>query len=187
VGILKVNLCLTLRHTGALEQALVYGLEAVETLKSLGHMRIEGQARNRVGHTLLALERWGDAYGAYGEAIVVLESLRHPNRYEAAAGRAVAALKLDKQDETLALVEEVLAFVAAKGLVGIVEPALLLLNCEAVLSALGRHEEAHQVLQQGEAWVQTIAARISDEQVRHAFLYHRLHNQLLRSRMAAFA
>ncbi len=56
---------------------------------------------------------------------------------------------------------------------GIVEPVLLLLNCDTVLRGCGQNEEAGNVLRQAEAWVETIASRISDEAVRDAFLYKR--------------
>jgi tetratricopeptide (TPR) repeat protein len=182
-GLLKANLCLTLRQQGELEQALAYGLEAIEILGVLGNKRIEAQARNRVGHTLSALGRWVDAYTTYGEALVVWESLQHPNRNEAVAGRAAAAFRLGKKNEALALVEEALDIVASKGLLGIVEPVRLLLNCEAVLSGLGQLERARQTLLQADAWVQMIASRISDDSVRQAFLHARPDNQLLKTRI----
>ncbi|MBX3000201.1 MAG: NACHT domain-containing protein [Caldilineaceae bacterium] len=169
-GLLRANLCLTLRQAGQLEQALAYGQEGIETLHQLGLARQEGQARNRVGHTLLALERWADAYWAYGEALAVWETFQHPNRYEALAGRAAAALELGKQEEALALVEEVLQFVSDQGLTGIVEPILLLLNCARVLSCLRGDERTGQILQQAEKWVEVIANRISDDRVRAAFM-----------------
>ena len=183
MGILKVNLCLTQRQRGQLDEALAYGVEAVEILSKLGHERIEGQARNRVGHTLSVMGRWADADAAYGEALVVWEPLQHPNRYEAVAGRAVAALRLGRHTEALAFVDEVLDFVASKGLVGIVEPVRLLLNCEVVLTELGQTERGHNTLQQADAWVQTIAGRISDAGVREAFLNNRPDNQLLQRRI----
>jgi predicted ATPase len=182
-GLVKANLCLTLRQHGELEQALAYGLEAIQILSALGNEWLEGQARNRVGHTLSALGRWGNAYAMYGEALVVWEPLQHPNRYEAVAGRAAAACQLGKHDEALALVHEAMDFVAAKGLAGIVEPARLLLNCEAVLSALGQSAQASQALLQADAWMQTIASRISDDAVRAAFLRNKPDNQLLKSRL----
>ena len=72
-------------------------------------------------------------------------------------------------DEATAAVDEVLAFVAEAGLRGIVEPALLLLNCEAVLRGLGKYAEAHQVLLHAEAWMQLIAGRITDDDIREIF------------------
>ncbi|MEX1020620.1 MAG: tetratricopeptide repeat protein [Litorilinea sp.] len=186
IGTLKTNFCLTLRQSGELEQALIYGLEAIEILSALGHKRIEGQARNRVGHILLAFERWADAYAAYGDALGLWAIVQHPNRYEALAGRAVAALRLDKHAEALALIDEVLDFTAENGLVGIVEPVLLLLNCETVLSEAGEAERANNTLSQASEWVQTIADRISDEDVRAAFLHNRPDNQRLKARLAAF-
>jgi len=81
----------------------------------------------------------------------------------------------------------VLDFVAASDLAGIVEPVLLLLNCETVLTGLGQIAAARQVLTQADAWVQTVAARISDEAVRAAFLDNRPDNQVLQRRLAALA
>ncbi len=91
VGLVQANLCLTMRQSGDWEQGLRYGLAAIEVLEEVKWARVLGQARNRVGHTLLALARWADAYAAYGEALVVWAPLQHANRYEALAGRAMAA------------------------------------------------------------------------------------------------
>ena len=185
MGLLNANLCLTLRQAGDYEAALTHGLRAVELLVVLGNKRIEGQARNRVGHSLLGLARWEDAYVAYGEALRVWASFEHPNHYEAVAGRALAAFHLGKIDEALTLVDEVLAFVDQAGLGGIVEPAFLLLNCEAVLSGVGKESEARAVLLQAEAWMQMIAERITDDAVRETFL-KRPDNERVRSRLATF-
>jgi tetratricopeptide (TPR) repeat protein len=184
MALLQANLCLTLRQQGALTAALDDGQIAVTTLRALGNRRIEGQARNRVGHTLLALERWGEAETAYAEALIVWEPTHHPNRYEAVAGQAVALLHLGRQAEALPLVEAVLNFVAEHDLVGIVEPVLLLLNCATVLTASAEPAQAAAVLQQADGWVQTVADRISDERVRGVFLA-RPDNQLLQARLAS--
>lgn len=169
VALLNANLCLTLRQMGELEAALTYGTAAVESLRALGNRRIEGQARNRIGHTLVALARWNEAERAYGDALLVWEPTQHPNRYEAVAGRAVALAHLGRQAEALPLVREVLTFVDTHDLVGIVEPVLLLLNCATVLCGTGQGEQA-AALQRAAAWVAMVAGRISDEAVRCAFL-----------------
>jgi tetratricopeptide (TPR) repeat protein len=184
-GLLQANLCLTMRQSGDWEQGLRYGLTAVEVLEEVKWARGLGQARNRVGHTLLALERWGDAYAAYAAALDVWAPLQHPNRYEALAGRAVAAARLGKQAEALALVAEVLEYTAAAGLARVVEPALLLLNCATVLRDAGQPALVREVLLQADAWVQTIAGRISDDAIRAVFLHQRPDNQRLRDRLAA--
>ncbi|MEM7129823.1 MAG: BTAD domain-containing putative transcriptional regulator [Chloroflexota bacterium] len=183
-ALLKANLCMTMRQNGELEKGLAYGLDAIESLASQGLARMEGQARNRVGHILLTLERWDDANKAYTEAIVVWEPQQHPNRYEAVAGQAVAAVQQGKQKEGLAQVQEVLEFVEDAGLVGIVDPVFLLLNCERVLSTLGHTIEARQALKRAEDWVQLIAGRISDDTVRYMFLHNRFDNQVLKNRIS---
>jgi predicted ATPase/DNA-binding SARP family transcriptional activator/tetratricopeptide (TPR) repeat protein len=187
VGLLSANLCLTLRQTDRVAEGLAYGRTGVEILNSHKILRQEGQARNRVGHTLLALQCWDDAHRAYGEALGVWETLEHPNRYEALAGQAVAAFHLNRRDEATRLVEEALSFVKTAGLQGIVEPVLLLLNGETVLSGLGQKERALAVLQQAQAWIEQIAARISDEAIQRAFLKRPDNNRLsdrLRTAMA---
>lgn len=170
MALLKANLCLTLRQQGDLAAALRYGQAAIASLCVLGNRRIEGQARNRVGHTLLALERWGEAEAVYTMALAVWEATQHPNRYEAVAGRAVALLHLGRQDAALPLVDEVLAFVTAHDLAGIVEPVLLLLHCATVLTACNATVQADAVLQRAACWVQIVADRICEETVRAAFL-----------------
>lgn len=171
IALLKANLCLTFRQQGALTAALDDGLAAVASLRTLGNRRIEGQARNRVGHTLLALERWVDAEVGYREALIVWEPMQHPNRYEAVAGRAAALWQLGRAAEALPLAQEVLTFVsAAAEMSGIVEPVLLLLNCAAVLAGCGEQRSAQQALQYANAWVQLVAGRTSDDAVRTAFL-----------------
>lgn len=185
IGLLKENFCLTLRHSGSLEESLSYGFESIEIMQRLKMVRMEGQARNRVGYTLLDLERWADAYRAYGEALAVWEALPYPNRYEAMAGRGVAALHLGEKKEALALVEEALDFVDNQGMHGIVEPALLLLNCATVLRDAGQIERAQRVLVQADAWVQTIAGRISHPTVRDVFLHQRSDIQRLQVRLEA--
>ncbi len=184
MALLQANLCLTMRQNGELDAALVYGQAASESLATLGNRRIEGQARNRVGHTLLALQRWADAERSYREALTVWGATQHPNRYEAVAGRAVALLQLGRPTEALSLADEVLTFVATTGLVGIVEPVLLLLHCEQVFTACAQAERAGAALQQAEEWVQRVVGRMSKAEIRTAFV-GRPDMQLLKERLAA--
>lgn len=185
MGLLNANLCLTLRQAGRLEEALAYGQRAIEINESIGNLRIEGQARNRIGHSLLLLERWQEAYVAYGDAITLWDTLEHPNRYEAVAGRAAAAIRLDRRDEALALAEEALAFVEEDGMLGIVEPVRLLLHCEMVFTGVDDTSRARAVLRQAAEWVETIAGRINDDAVRATFLHQRADHHHLQARLAA--
>jgi predicted ATPase/DNA-binding SARP family transcriptional activator len=182
-GLLKLNLGLTLRFAGRLEESLSYALAGSDILKKLKMSRLEAQGRNRIGHTLLAMRCWPDAEMAYGQALVTWGQIQHPYRYEAVAGRAVAAMHLHREAEALAGVEETLSFVESQGLQRITEPVNLLLNCEEVLRGVGQMERAQQVLQQADEWIRLVAARISDESIRCAFLA-RPDNQELGRRLA---
>ena len=103
-----------------------------------------------MGHTLLALARWEEAYRAYEDARGVWEPLQHSNRIEAVAGQAVAALELGKLEEAPALVDMAITLLQTEGMQGIVEPVWLYLNLERALWGLGRREEGIAVLQQGQ-------------------------------------
>ncbi|MFZ1757345.1 MAG: hypothetical protein WAU10_26600, partial [Caldilineaceae bacterium] len=109
------------------------------------------------------------ADAAYAQALEVWEPLQHPNRYEAVAGRGLTAWRLGHRAEALALAEEAIAFVQTEGMVGIVEPALLLLNCHRVFAEAGEKKRADWSLQRAVDWVETIAGRISDEAMAAAF------------------
>jgi tetratricopeptide (TPR) repeat protein len=183
IGLLQANLCLIMRQSHDLETGLVYGQAAIELLEALRLEHLEGQARNRVGHTLLALARWEEAYRAYEDARGVWEPLQHSNRIEAVAGQAVAALELGKLEEAPALVDMAITLMQTERLQGIVEPVWLYLNLERALWGLGRREEGIAVLQQGQAWVEMIAERISDRIMRETFL-QRPDNQRLVARLA---
>ncbi|MCB0083077.1 MAG: hypothetical protein KDE47_19185, partial [Caldilineaceae bacterium] len=97
-------------------------------------------------------------------------------------GQAVAFDHLGRSSEALELVRDVLAFVATEGLGGIVEPVLLLLHCEAVLTGSGDTAAARRVLHQAATWIETIAARISEDQVRAVFLTKPDHQRLAQRR-----
>lgn len=178
IGLLKANLCLTLRQAGDLEGALRYGEEAVAALLSIGLARMEGQARNRVGHTLLAMSRWSDAAATYGAALTLWAALAHPNQYEALAGQAVAHFELGNQDQALVAAQTVWAFVRENGLAGIVEPALLLAHCAKVLLGCQKLAEGRAVLAAAQRWIQQIADRISNTATRTAFYAKPEHQRL---------
>jgi len=73
-----------------------------------------------------------------------------------------------------------LSFVEAEGVMGIVEPVFLYLNLEAVWTGLGCVDKAVRILHQAQAWVEMIAARISDDAVRDVFLNRPDHKELKR-------
>lgn len=185
-GLLKANLCLTLRQTGSYTEALDFGLQAVQALNAMGLSRMEGQTRNRVGHAYLKLQRFGEARLAYEAAFALLDTLHHPNRFEASAGLAVALLHLGQREQALEQINHVLAYVETEGLSGLVEPALLILNCEAVLNALGQLQRAENALKLGYQWVQTIAERISDSEMQDSFLHKKTDVCQLRLRLNAY-
>jgi tetratricopeptide (TPR) repeat protein len=90
VGIIRRNRCLVQRNIGNLEVALVQGQAALVPLQESGMHRFEGLCRNRIGHTLLVLDRSGDATIMYTAALALWQRLNNPNRFEALAGLAAA-------------------------------------------------------------------------------------------------
>lgn len=185
IGLLQANLCLSLRQCGEYEQSLTHGMQAAELLHAIGIRRMEGQARNRVGHTLLAMKSWEKADDAYRDALAVWAPLNHPNHVEAVAGRAVALWQRGRRDEALACVHQVLGAADPEGFAGMVEPVLFGLNCAVVLEQSGETGAALAVLRQTQRWVMTTAARISDAQVRNVFLHVRPDSQRLAAQLHA--
>jgi hypothetical protein len=123
----------------------------------------------------------------YADALEVWATLNNPNAYEAKAGRAVAALRVGREAEALGLVEDVLAFATGDALRQVVEPILMLLNCETVLAETGRAAQAVEILNQAGDWMDTIAARNEDEAFRRAYLQNVPENRKLRERLAGGA
>jgi predicted ATPase len=186
VGLLQANLCLINRNLGDLDQALSHGETAIALLQKLGAKRMEGQARNRLGHTLLAQRRWQEAEHAYRDALATWQSLANPNMYEAKAGQAVALLSLGQPDEARQLVDEVLEFTMGDALKRVVEPILLLLNCETVLAATGQSARAVATLQQAQTWMETIASRNDDVSVRGHYWHNIPAHIELRQRLSNY-
>ena len=141
-------------------------------------------ARNRLSHTFSAQRKWVAAYKSYQSALPIWESLANPNLYETKAGQAVAALNLDQVDDAQQWVAEVLAFAQQDdAFIRVVEPILMLLNCETVLSATGQTERAQTTLQQAQNWLETIAERNPDTAVRHSYRHNVPAHKELRRRL----
>ena len=119
----------------------------------------------------------------YAAALEVWAPLNNPNHYEAKAGRAVTALRLGRAAEALKLVDDVLAFAIDDALIQVVEPVLMLLNCETVLTEAGHAARAVEVLTQAKNWMDTIASRNDDEAFRHAYLHNVPAHRRLRERL----
>lgn len=168
IGLLRSNLCLIYRNAGDLPQARSCGEIAVQILQALQRRRIEGQCRNRLGHTLLAQGRSADAQAMYASALAVWQLTDNPNRYEALAGQALALFQLGQTDQALALVADVLLFAVGDAWQRVVEPVQMLLHCAAVLRAAEQAERANAVLGQARQWVESIASRNADPAIRHS-------------------
>jgi len=186
IGLLEANLCLIKRQMGHLDQALGHGETAVAILNELGSKRMEGMARNRIGHTLSAQQRWAEADKAYQAALSIWHSLENPNIYETKAGQAVAALHLGQVEDAQQWVDEVLAFVHGEALNRVVEPILMLLNCETVLAATRQLERAKDTLEKAQNWIETIAHRNNDAAVRHSYRHNIPAHIELRQRLSKY-
>ena len=119
----------------------------------------------------------------YAAALEVWAPLNNPNIYEAKAGRSVTALRPGRQAEALQLVDDVLAFAVDDALRQDVEPVLMLLNCETVLSEAGHAAGGVEVLTLVKNWMDTIASRDDDEAFRYADLHNVPAHRRLRERL----
>jgi class 3 adenylate cyclase/tetratricopeptide (TPR) repeat protein len=144
--------------------------EALRIASALGYVRGRGYALTCLGHALLGLGRLDEAEAAYGEARALRERLAEPALVlEVAAGQARVALARGAAAAALALVEPILAHLAASDLGGADEPARIELTCYQALRAAG-DPRAAAALAAVARRLDERAARIEDAELRRSFL-----------------
>jgi len=88
---------------------------------------------------------------------------------ESRSGLACCLWGLKAFDAALAQVDEILGYLATQSLRGAAQPALVYWNCYTVLRAQG-DSRASNLLENARKLVQTQAANIQNERLRHAYV-----------------
>lgn len=158
-------------HLGDPKTGLAYHNSALEIGLEQGAHTVEGIALLGIGQDLQALGQWEEARAAYEKALAVQSELKQRVRVlESRSGLASALLALGQPDAALAQAEMVMNYLSAQTLRGAAQPALIYWNCYTVLRTQGDPRAAN-LLESAFNLIQTQAANIQNERLRHAYLY----------------
>jgi tetratricopeptide (TPR) repeat protein len=157
-------------HRAEREQAYQSLVVAVERSEELGHRAYEAWTKIALGELLLAQGAWQEVQ-ALGEAALALTTSPDAAAYRMAAQTLMALLYWRRQDWRGAAVyqKEIDDALTAGRLATQQEVPWICLTGHALWTASG-DERAHAFIAYGQAWLQSQAAKISDEIVRQAFL-----------------
>ncbi|RLT37145.1 MAG: hypothetical protein DWI57_13995 [Chloroflexi bacterium] len=168
-------------HLGDPKTGLAYHNSALEIGHEQGARTVEGIALLGIGQDWQALGQWEGARAAYQKALTVQSELKQAVRaLESRSGLARTLLALEQPAPALAQVEQILEYLTAQSLRGAAQPALVYWNCYTVLRGLD-DPRAPALLAEVYDLVQTGAARIDDQRLRHSYLHAvPAHREILR-------
>ncbi|HSH02762.1 MAG TPA: tetratricopeptide repeat protein [Anaerolineae bacterium] len=168
------------------EQAVEYSHNAIEIAEELGHRQSHAQALSNLGRTEAIQSNWTQALDYFEQALTMrVEADRPGLQMETRADMAAALWHVEKLDRAKEEVDQVLDFLDNKGGQGIEAVGAVYLHCYQVLEAL-EDSRAEQVLLQARSWLEEQASKITDQNIRYAFLNNiQAHRQLRQIRRVA--
>ncbi len=173
------NLGLLYHQLGDAKTALAYHNEALRSSKENGARTVQGIAYLGIGQDLYALGSMEAACSAFEAALVVQAELGQRVRgIETKCGLAHTLVALNQSGAALALIDEVLAYLATHTLHGARQPTLVYLTCYRVLLA-AEDPRAPWVLREAYLHLQQVADKIADDAWRASFLHNVPANQAL--------
>jgi len=178
IGWAYSSLCLLYHKLGEKETALEYvqlGLRAAQEFGP-GARDLKELVLMTLGHTLVEVGELGEAIEAYQKGITLMrESGKYPRAMEPLAGLARVSLAQGELSQALSKVYEILEYIETKplstghALDGTVDPFCIYLTCYRVLIA-NNDPRSVKALTDAYNLLQSRAANISDEHLRHCFL-----------------
>jgi adenylate cyclase len=158
-------------YAGDSEKGLALVQQALALGREIGERRqLLPFALTRLGRILAALGRLEEGRAAYEEALALAQEVEHdPWMMEARAGLARVSLAAGEMDQAMDQVEEILAYLQRGTLVDADEPALVYRSCCRVLQAVG-DPRAMGVLEEGYQFLQEVAGKMTDDDLRRSFL-----------------
>ncbi len=164
------SLGLLYNHMGDAKTALAYHNEALRTSRERGARTVQSIAYLGIGEDLYALGSLEEARASFEAALALQNELGQAVRaVEGKSGLARTLLAQKKAAEALALVDEVLDYLATHTLQGARQPFLVYLDCYRVLLA-NQDPRAPWVLREAYLHLQQQAAKIADDARRDSFL-----------------
>lgn len=174
------NLALFAYHLGDYQTTLKYAQQGLSQSQQTYKRDKEAMAWTRLGDALSGLMQWNEAVTAYTQALEIAQTMALPHEaIHALAGLVEITLTQGgSRTECMAYVEEILAFHAQDSLMTLEEPFAVYLVCYQALAAYADPRADaffHEAYQQ----LQSRAALISDEEMRHSFLTRIVAHQTL--------
>lgn len=170
VGWTQNNLGLLYNHRGDYEEALALHQTALQTGLALGARTIQGLAWSRLGQDYYGLGELEESYDAYLEAIALQTELgQRVWAIESQSGLAATQLALGMHEEALAVVQEILDFLATSTLDSAREPLLVYWNCYQVLDAVS-DPQALTLLRTAHQQLMAQADHLTEPTWQHSFL-----------------
>ena len=160
---------------------LAWHKEALRISRETNARTVEGLALLGIGQNYHGLGLYSEAQTAYEEAIAIQTELKqHPWLIESQSCLARTLLAQNRTDDALSQVERILVYLSTQTLDGAREPAQVYWNCYRVLQAQD-DARALAVLAEASDFVWKQAFRISDEKMRHSYLYRvPFHKEIIR-------
>ena len=143
----------------------------LDIAQQLGSRSTEGIAWTRLGQDLMGLENFERAETSYKKALVIQRELGQDHwAAETLVGLVDVALQKGDVERVQEYVDEIIEIIEAHDTVGMREPFNVYLTCYRALESL-QEARAQNVLERAYRDLQTIAGKISDEEMRRSFLY----------------
>ncbi len=179
-GLAANNVALVLCDLGEAQAAIEQARRAVEISREMEDRVGEGYALAALGLALEEAQQYESARQAHQQASLIRQELGQPALVvDNLAGLARCALAEHNMEAGRRYIEQALEWIAANGLEGVEYPLRVYWNAWQIYQALGEAEKASQALRSGHALLQSWAARIVDESMRHDYLQEiPLHRQI---------
>jgi tetratricopeptide (TPR) repeat protein len=182
----KLSLALALAQRGEYDIAIPLTADAVGDARRGGSRLAEARALCGQGSILLTAGRFDEATVPLHAGLALAEELALPSlARDATAALARCALDTECADEARALVERLIGHLGVADVEGCLQPGEVYRRCWRVLTGLG-DPRAADVLEAAGTFLDAIASRIDEDDLREGFL-HRVpaHAELLEARRAA--
>ena len=183
-----INLGLVLYDSGKASAALEYANHSLKIDQEIGDKSGEGYSLTGVA---LASEKVGElstAYDSHKKAYDLRQEIGQESlSIDNLAGLASILLAQKQQEKAMEHVNEVLSWINENGIDGIEYPIRVYLTCIKVLQQNGRNETAVQLLNSALAHMHQKASKISDPQIKEAFLEQVPLHQQLRQMQSEFS
>jgi DNA-binding SARP family transcriptional activator/predicted ATPase len=166
----RVTMGCTSYALGESAEALSYIQDALALARETGERYLQARVLTALGHCLGTLGQLEEARAAYQEALSLRREMGHPHEAtEAQAGLARVCLAGGDPARAMGQVEDILTYLESGTLEGTEQPLLVYLSCYRVLQAVD-DPRAKKVLDEAVHLLQDIAAKITDDDLRHSFL-----------------